>query len=158
MAPNKNSSKNDQQREINNILGVLPIFTALNHYRFYHINSSTSNMLLHTFIAFAKTTNRFTIDTENDYNTHEPALIQIEIIQHESIVLLIEINHLPHKSSVSFCFLSSGLFSSAALLNINYFNIQNEFKQWHNTHYGSEIGGKSPAIVELINTNTSKSH
>ncbi|CAF2352755.1 unnamed protein product [Rotaria sp. Silwood2] len=102
MSSNHKISINDRQHELNNMFNVLPIFTSLNQYQFYHINGSTSTMLLHSLIAFGKKTTRYTIDTEGDYLTHQPALIQIEFIQHESIILLIGINYLPHKSSVSF--------------------------------------------------------
>ncbi|CAF4646767.1 unnamed protein product, partial [Rotaria sp. Silwood2] len=76
-------------------------------YHIHHVNQSTSSILLHNLIEQARETNRFTIDTEDDYYTHQPALIQIEFIQHKSIILLIELNHLPHASSIVFWLIRS---------------------------------------------------
>ncbi|CAF2755574.1 unnamed protein product [Rotaria sp. Silwood2] len=72
--------RNARQRQLNNNLSVLPIFTPLNHYKIYHINELTTTMLLHALIAFAKKTANYTIDTEDDYFTNERVLIQIELI------------------------------------------------------------------------------
>jgi hypothetical protein len=93
---------NIRKRQLNRNLGVLPIFTPLSPYKIYHINQSTPTILLQDLITLARKTTKFTIDTESDYYTHEPALIQIEFIHSQSIVLLIEIYHLPHELSVLF--------------------------------------------------------
>ncbi|CAF4873836.1 unnamed protein product, partial [Rotaria sp. Silwood2] len=116
-------------------------------------------ILLHDLIEQARKTTRFTIDTEDDYYTHQSALIQIEFIQDKSIILLIEINHLPHSSSVVFLLIRSllkvifnslnviyswgdtkdelskfipfRLFSSETLLQMNNISIQKIFNNWH---------------------------
>ncbi|CAF1350819.1 unnamed protein product [Rotaria sordida] len=152
-------NRNARKHELNMALSVLPIFNPLNDYRIYHINQLTSSILLHNLIEQAKKTIQFTIDTEDDYYTHRPSLIQIEFIQHQSIVLLIEVHHLPQATSVIFwlirsllkiilnpsnCiyswgngenelnkFISCGLFSSKQLKQINNIDVQKLFKNWH---------------------------
>ena len=94
------STRNQRQRQLNQQLSVLPSFTPLNQYHIYHIHRFTSPTLLHDLIQLARETTQFTVDTENDYSTHVPALIQIEFIGTTSVVLLIETCHLPHPSSV----------------------------------------------------------
>ncbi|CAF1279156.1 unnamed protein product [Rotaria sordida] len=148
-------NRNARKLELNMALRVLPIFNPLNDYHIYHINQSTSSILLHNLIEQSRKTTRFTIDTEDDYYTRRPALIQIEFIQCQSIVLLIEVHHLPQATSVIFwlirslvkiilnlsnCiyswgngenelnkFISCGLFSSKQLKQINNIDIQKLF-------------------------------
>lgn len=114
---------------------------------------------MHTFIELARQMKEFTIDTEHDYYTHRPALIQIEFIHQPSWILLIEINHLPDESSLLFWlirslfkiilnytkiifswgnlkdelteFINSKIFSSNTLYQINFINVQQKFKEWH---------------------------
>ncbi|CAF2863661.1 unnamed protein product [Rotaria sp. Silwood2] len=100
-------NQNARKRELNMTLSVLPIFNPLNDYYIYHINQSTSSILLHDLIEQGRKTIRFIIDTEDDYYTHRPSLIQIEFIQHQSIVLLIEVHHLPQAASVIFWLIRS---------------------------------------------------
>ncbi|CAF1364469.1 unnamed protein product [Rotaria sordida] len=88
-------NRNARKYELNKALSILPIFNPLNDYHIYHINQSTSSSLLHNLIEQARKTTRFTIDTEDDYYIRQSSLIQIEFIRHHSIVLLIEIHHLP---------------------------------------------------------------
>ncbi|CAF3455699.1 unnamed protein product, partial [Rotaria sp. Silwood2] len=146
--------------ELNKTLSALPVFHPLTNYHIYHINQSTSSLLLHNLIEQARNTTRFTIDTEDDYYTHQPALIQIEFLQQQSMVLLIEINHLPHATSVIFWlirslmkvifnptnsifswgdakdelgkFIPSEVFSYNTLEQIKNINVQKTFKKWHN--------------------------
>jgi len=153
-------SRNERQRQLNRELSVLPTFTPLNDCQIYHINRSTSSIILQDLIQLARKTKRYTIDTELDYYTHEPALIQIEFIAMKSVVLLIETCHLPRPSSVLFWliqslfkvifqssnliyvwgdfifelthFLHCGLFSSTMLNQVNTMNVQLRFKQWYN--------------------------
>ena len=156
----RQSDRNERQEKLNLELSVLPTFTPLNDCQIYHINRATSAMLLPNLIELARRTTRFTIDTEHDYRTHEAALIQIEFIQPESIVLLIETCHLPHQSSALFWliqalfkvifkssnviyswgdgiheltdFIHYNLFSSHTIDQINNLDIQLHFKQWYN--------------------------
>ncbi|CAF4339296.1 unnamed protein product, partial [Rotaria sordida] len=153
-------NQNARKYELNMALSILAIFNPLNDYYIYHINQSTSSSLLHNLIEQARKTTRFTIDAEDDYYTHQPSLIQIEFIQYQSIVLLIQVHHLPEVTSVIFwlirsllkmifnpsnCiyswgnvknelnkFISCGLFSSDQLEQINNKDIQKLFKKWHN--------------------------
>ncbi|CAF2889477.1 unnamed protein product [Rotaria sp. Silwood2] len=159
MPSSQQMNRNTRKYELNSALSVLQVFNPLNDYHIHHINQSTSPILLHDLIEQARKTTRFTIDTEDDYYTHQPALIQIEFIQDKSIILLIQINHLPHSSSVVFWlirsllkvifnslnviyswgdakdelskFIPSRLLSSETLREINNMNIQKIFKNWH---------------------------
>ncbi|CAF4670448.1 unnamed protein product, partial [Rotaria sp. Silwood2] len=92
MPSSQQMNRNTRKYELNSALSVLQVFNPLNDYHIHHINQSTSPILLHDLIEQARKTTTFTIDTEDDYYTHQPALIQIEFIQHKSIILLIEIN------------------------------------------------------------------
>ncbi|CAF4059614.1 unnamed protein product [Rotaria sordida] len=153
-------NQNARKYELNMALSILSIFNPLNDYCIYHINQSTSSILLHNLIEQARKTTRFTIDTEDDYYTHQPSLIQIEFIQYQSIVLLIQVHHLPQVTSAIFwlirsllkmifnpsnCiyswddlknelnkFISCGLFSFDQLEQIHNIDIQKLFKKWHN--------------------------
>lgn len=153
-------NRNKRQRQLNVDLSVLPTFTPLNACQIYHINRTTSPVLLQDLIELARKTSRFTIDTEHDYYTHQPALIQIEFIRRESVVLLIETCHLPYKSSVLFWLIQSllkvilksphlifswgdaiseltnfipcGLFPSNTIQQMNTIDIQHHFKEWYN--------------------------
>lgn len=100
-------TRNERQRQLNMELSVLPTFTPLNDCRVYHINRTTSLMLVQDLIELARKTTRYTIDTEHDYYTHQAALIQIEFVRSQSVVLLIETFHLPHASSVLFWLIRS---------------------------------------------------
>lgn len=163
MVFNPQNGKNARKREINCELSTLPIFTPLNHYKVCHVNWTTSTMLLHDLIQLAKKTRQFTIDTEHDYFTHEPALIQIEFIRSDSVILLIEACHLPDKSSVLFWLIRSlmqvilkssnlifswgdtidelanfihfGLFSLKTIEDIQPVDVQYQFKAWYNKSF-----------------------
>ncbi|CAF5011143.1 unnamed protein product, partial [Rotaria magnacalcarata] len=152
-------NRNIRQRQLNMKLSVLPIFTPLYPYKIYHINQSTPTILLQDLITLARKTTKFTIDTESDYYTHEPALIQIEFIHSHSIVLLIGICHLPHELSVLFwmtrslmniifkpsnviiswgdtkreleSFISCKLISIKLIQQINDIDVQGYFNDWH---------------------------
>ncbi|CAF4195632.1 unnamed protein product, partial [Rotaria sordida] len=100
-------NQNARKRELNKALSILPIFNPLNDYHIYRINQSTSSILLHDLIEQGRKTTRFIIDTEDDYYTHRPSLIQIKLIQHQSIALLIEVHHLSQATSVIFWLIRS---------------------------------------------------
>jgi hypothetical protein len=89
-------------------LSTLPMFTLPHHYDVYYINWATPTSLLHDLIQYARQIKEFTVDTENQNYSNRPALIQIEMIgASESIVLLLEMFHLPHESSVLFWLMKS---------------------------------------------------
>ncbi len=99
---NRQMNRNERQRQLNMALCVFPKFSPLFDCQIYLINQTTPSMLIQDLIQLAKQTTQFTIDTECDYITHKPALIQIEFLNINSVVLLIETCHLPHHSSVLF--------------------------------------------------------
>lgn len=155
-------SKNYKEKQLNNLLGNLSAFTPFNDHRFIFINGYTRSIELFHLIQFARETNEFTIDTENDYSTNKPALIQIEFIHDESVVLLVEMNHLPHEKSSLFWqikalfkvifdsknkifswgnikdelskFTLFHLFESNAIDKIQNIDVQVNFKTWHQYH------------------------
>ncbi len=74
-----------------------------------HIHYKTSSQVIESLIQTILNINLFTIDTEADKSTYErpkpiPALIQIQAIRAEnsSVVILIEVQHLPPHSSSLF--------------------------------------------------------
>lgn len=163
MGTRHKTAKTFRKRQLNMQLSILNAFTPLNTYEIYHIHKSTSVNLLHDLIKYARKTTEFTADTERDYYTHQPALIQIEFIQRQrhSIVLLIEVFHLPHESSTLFWLIKSllkvifhssnrifswgdlhdeliyfiqyGIISREILTQMNSIDIQKCFKRWHNS-------------------------
>ena len=161
-------NRNERQRQLNIQLSALPSFTPLNSYELYHINRSTSSLLLHDLIEMARKTMRYSIDTESDYRTHRPALIQIEFVRQRSIVLLVEVCHLPHQSSTLFWlmrslfkvilqpsnmmlswgngmrelseFVSCGLFSTAMVDQLRMIDVQGRFKGWYNQTFRHTCG------------------
>lgn len=155
--------RNVRKQQINTKLSTLSAFVPLNSHQIHLINRSTSPMLLHDLIRLAQRTTKFTIDTEKDYYSHVPALIQIEFIRDESIVLLIETCHLPGTTSVLFWLLKSllkfilnssnmifswgdiikeltefcptQLFTLELTRKINNINIQDRFKDWCDQYF-----------------------
>ena len=73
------------------------------------INRSTDTYVLHELLRFAQNTKYFSLDTKSDFYTTNPTLIQIEMIgQRESVVILVEVGHLPfHRDSLSFWLIRS---------------------------------------------------
>jgi hypothetical protein len=77
-------------------------------YRFYFINRETAIGTLDDLIDYAQITVEYTIDTESQTRPPpqqpDPALIQIELIQHNhpSLIVLIETLHLPPQHSQRF--------------------------------------------------------
>ncbi|WP_233601883.1 hypothetical protein, partial [Corallococcus sp. AB038B] len=116
----------------------------------------------------ARQTTQFIIDTEHDYWTHEPSVIQIQFIHTNSVVLLVEIFHLPPHSSVLFWlirsllkvvfqpanvlfawvdllfelsdFVHSALFSFDAICQMNTIDVQCCFKEWYNQRFPHTCG------------------
>lgn len=161
-------NRNSRQRQLNTKFSVLPTFLPFTDCQIYLVNHLTSPMLLQDLIQLAKQTTRFTIDTEYDYVTHQPALLQIQFIHVQSIVLLFEACHLPHSSSPLFWLISALLkiifeptnvlvswgnlfielppFADCRLLShqlidhMTTINVQGEFKQWYNEHFPHTCG------------------
>ncbi|CAF1529444.1 unnamed protein product [Adineta ricciae] len=157
---NSARSKVARKRVLNRQLSVLSPFVPLNDWQAYRINRTTAPSLLHDLIQLARRTTRYTIDTEHDYYTHEAALIQIEFIRRRSVVLLIEMCHLPPTSTVTFWLIKSllavilspsnfiyswgngidelgqfvhyDLFSSSTIRRSNNIDVQVDFKLWYN--------------------------
>ena len=157
---NPNLSSVARKRLLNRQLSILPPFVPLNHWQAYRINRTTAPSLLHDLIELARSTTRYTIDTEHDYYTHEAALIQIEFIRQRSIVILIETCHLPQTATVTFWLMKSllavvlspsnsiyswgnatdelsqfvhyDLFSSSTIQRANNIDVQVDFKLWYN--------------------------
>lgn len=169
--------RNERQRQLNAQLSVLPKFTAVNDHQVYLVNQSTSTSLMHHLIELAKQTVTFTVDTERDYYSHQPALIQIEFVQMTSVVILVETCHLPHPASILFWlirslfkvifqsdklilawgdvidelipFIDYGLFSSSLIQNITSIDVQTRFKTWYNQTYPHQCH-LSPSVDDHI--------
>lgn len=167
-------TRNERQRRLNTYFSVLPKFKPLNNYQVYLINQSTSTMQLQNLIELARQTMTFTIDTEHDYYSRQPALIQIEFVgEKKSVVVLIETCHLPpHVSILSWlirslfkvifqpdklilpwgnvidelsAFIDCGLFSLNAIQQIHTIDVQHLFKPWYNEQYPHRCGLPSSA-------------
>lgn len=145
-----------------------PSFKPINEYQVYIINKFTDLNVLHHLIHLAQNTKYYSIDTQSDLYTNQPALIQIECIHRSlSSVILIEMCHLPiDKTSVRFWLIKSlfktifhssntmyswsnfieelsrfliyDIFKFDILFDIDAINMQHEFKQWHHQTYKSD--------------------
>ena len=170
-------TRNERQRRLNAQLSILPKFEPLNDYEVCLINHSTSTMQLQNLIELARQTSTFTIDTEQDYYSHQPALIQIEFVEKRSVVVLIETCHLPHRASILFwlirslckvifqsdklilawgdiinelsTFIDYGLFSLNSIQHIHTMDVQHLFKPWYNERYPHQCG-LSPSADDHI--------
>jgi hypothetical protein len=162
----------EQQRikreERNQTLSTYPVFISLNRYNTYFVNQSMTIDDLHYLIYLAENTRCFSIDTECDKFTNQPALIQVELIDEISTVLLIEICHLPQdQSSIKFklirsivhCifqtgkmiytwgketnqltkFTKSNLFTADKLSQPEMIDLQTKFTEWHTGKYGIRL-------------------
>jgi hypothetical protein len=147
----------------NDELSMKPKFTPLHPYVVHIVNQVTNTNLLHDLIQAVTRTDHFSIDTESDMYTNRPALIQIECIgEHRSTVILVEMRHLPadkqglvfwlirallkfvlepRKTIYSWSdarrelneFVPCGLFSSDTIQQLNVVDVQQGFKQWHDS-------------------------
>lgn len=161
-------NRHERQRRLNTQLSVLPPFTPQNDYDIYHIHEKTSSLVLHDLIDMARKTTQCSIDTENDYRTHRPALIQIECIRPRSMVLLVQVCHLPRPSSALFWLIQSllkvilrpsntilawgdatgelstfvpyGLFSAAMVAQQYLIDVRDRFKRSYNRRYPHTCG------------------
>ena len=161
-------NRNERRRQQNNMFSALPPFTPENEYDLHHINQRTSSLLLQELIEVARKTMQYSIDTENDYHSHRPALIQIEYVRQRSVILLVEVGHLPHRSSALFwliqslfkvilqpsnrilswgdgaselsAFLPCGLFSMTMVDQTCMINVQDSFRRGYNRRYPHACG------------------
>lgn len=152
--------RNERQRQLNARLSALPKFRPLNDHQVCLINHSTPTLLVQSLIESAGRTMTFTIDTEQDFYSHWPALIQIEFVQVTSVVILVETCHLPHPASILawlvrslfqvilhpdklilawgdivdelMPFVDYDLLSASLLRNITTIDVQSRFKVWYN--------------------------
>ena len=162
-------SRLDRRHQLNSVFSSLPAFRPWkNDCRIVHIHRSTPSSVLYALIDYAQETTEFTIDTESDYRTHQPALIQIEFIRSKPIVVLFEMCHLSKQQA----FLSSlvrilirtilmssktifawgdpieelahfaryGFFSYEHLVPLNVVDVQDAFKQWYNRTFHHRCG------------------
>ncbi len=148
-------------------------FTYFNPYEIFLINQYTNINLLHDIIRLAFQSKSITIDTESDFYTKQPALIQIELINKvSSTVLLVEVCHLPKlKQSLVFwliraifqfilrdnktiycwgkakdelkMFLEYELFNEKDLNKPKMINLQEEFHDWHYRQVGFFLKGNN---------------
>lgn len=92
-------------------LSVLPTFTSANDYEVFLVNHSTDFNILHDLIQLAQNTKYFAVDTEGDFVSNTPSLIQVEFIHNQrSTVVLVEVCHLPayqEPSSLAFWLIRS---------------------------------------------------
>ena len=161
-------NRNERRRQMNIMLSALPPFTPANEYDLCHVNRRTSSLLLQDLIEMARKTTQYSIDTENDYHSHRPALIQIEYVRQRSVILLVEVNHLPHQSSALFwliqslfkvilrpsnrilswgegaselsAFVPCGLFSTTMVDQTYVIDVQDCFKEGYNKRYPHTCG------------------
>ncbi|CAF3806240.1 unnamed protein product [Rotaria magnacalcarata] len=148
-----------RKSQLNTDLLILPVFTLLNNYKISLINRSISPILLHDLNELVGKTTEFTVDTEHDYYTTK------------TIVLLIEMHHLPYQCSKLFWLIKSvlkvifnstnylfswgnakselnelipyGLLTSERLRLINDIDIQKNFRNWHNNMLKQKCGVRS---------------
>lgn len=155
-----------QQRKIDE-LSRLPLFQPLKPYKIYFVNHMTPLMVIFSLLDLARTIKAYTIDTEGDIHTNRQTLIQIEFIddtnEQESVVLLVEMAHLPHPTTRRFYFIqklfavilnSSNLiytwdnvqkelqrflhyevFNMELIQSMNMVDIQGKFKTWYNRQF-----------------------
>ncbi|CAF1378364.1 unnamed protein product [Adineta steineri] len=111
--------RNARREQQNYLYGQqFPIFhIPSTYYEIHHIHRFTSPDTLTFLIEHINKCRRFSIDTESDCNTNEIALIQINSIPQTlpSLVILVELNHLPQFDTPLFeqiCLLFKLMFNS----------------------------------------------
>ncbi|CAF1090078.1 unnamed protein product, partial [Didymodactylos carnosus] len=147
---------------------TFPLFDPpTSQYQVYHVTRATSTTTLNELISIAKQTTSYVLDTESitqEGKRNQPALIQLQFLRLDqpSIILLVEVCHLPIAGSRKFSliqelftiilaadkaihtwgdieelnkFVKYQLFTPEQLLQPNTFNVQNEFKEdWRTNH------------------------
>ncbi|CAF3423809.1 unnamed protein product [Rotaria socialis] len=108
MAPktNRNKRQRDRKAEKERLYGELFAPYEPSHpYSLHFVHNATTCDELKMFIDNAQTTTNFVFDTESNYLTNFPSIIQVMFmkqIQENSLVLIIETAHLPVESSYEF--------------------------------------------------------
>ena len=90
---------------VNIELNVLPEVQPVKPYKVNLVNRLTRSMTFHTLLARIKEVKKFTIDTEGDFPSNKPILIQVQLIDENcatSMVLLFEMAHLPQADEYGF--------------------------------------------------------
>ena len=84
--------------------GLLKSFQQPSNYLIHYIHGKTNIFIVDELIDAAKTSRHYSMDTENDANTHKPATLQVEFIRHDlpSTIIIIEMNYLPPTNSPLF--------------------------------------------------------
>lgn len=148
-------------------------FTPLNKSIVHIVNWATHTDTLYDILRSAQQTKFFSIDTEGDFKTNQPAIIEIELINRDlSQVLLIEMCHLPKdrtclqfwliRSIFKFVLQSSKtiyvwgdgikelsqfidfkLFNLDLLKQSRMVNLQRDFGRWHRNQIGLAIKGNN---------------
>ena len=166
---------NERKRQLNAELSVLPTFVPIQDCRIIRLDHRVPSFDLYNLIQRANITNSYTIDTEKDFVTHQPALFQIEFIGTESLVVVVQVCHLPPvgssllwmmqalfktilTSSNKFYawgnvkleladFVPCGLFSCQLLDQISdSTDVQKQFKGWYNRTFTHECGLPSSVV------------
>ena len=84
--------------------GELTPFKKPDRYLDYFINRTTNIFVVDELIDKAELTNYYSVDTEGDPLTHQPAIIQVEFIRRHTtpVIIIIEAQHLPSFESPLF--------------------------------------------------------
>lgn len=156
-----------ERRHVNGDISYLSSFTPTLTYTSYFINQKTSLSTLSILIDLAQQNKLFTLGFQTDFSwNNAPALIEILFIQPRSIVLLMEMFHLPDPSTDLFHqirqlfsiifhsskilqgwgnvindlrpFINYGLFTNDHLVQIRFVDVQKIFKFWYNDSYGHD--------------------
>ena len=116
-------NRNERKRQLNAELCALPAFVPIQDCQIFRVDRTIRVLVLSHLIDLARITNSYTVDTEKDFYTHQPALIQIEFVGTKSIVLVIQVCHLPHRASSLFWMmrgLFKTIFSSSNRFSVSY--------------------------------------
>lgn len=167
--------RNERKRQLNTELSVLPTFAPIQDCRIIRLDHRIPSLVLYNLIRLARITNSYTIDTEKDFVTHQPALMQIEFHETESIVLIVQVCHLPPAGSSLLWmmqalfkailtshnkfygwgdvklelmdFVSCGLFSCELIDQISdSIDVQKQFKGWYNQTFTHDCGLPSSVV------------
>ncbi|CAF4606443.1 unnamed protein product, partial [Didymodactylos carnosus] len=123
----KNRQKREKKRLRNQTFqNQYPPFDGAKTAIIHHIDKETSISLIDSLIRKANRTSRYTIDTEGQRGTNEPALLQIEFVDKSTspTVIIVEFLHLPLPSST--------LFNKIQTLLSTIFDDGNDFLAWGN--------------------------
>ena len=121
----KNWMKTTKKMEQNETLKLTyPPFQTTSKIKLIHVHYLTSLDTINELIDKAKTTTRYSIDTESAKTTSEGALVQIQMIHSkiESTIVLLEVNYLPDHNTL--------LYERIKQFCASLFNYDNEIITW----------------------------